>query len=152
MIIGLQFDWWQSTQGTGYQQTSVVLSSANLVLQYYPSMAHRWFVTSGLGVGFMDVTTTAFSGGENGVAHGVGYQLGVGYANPIGRHFTLSPYASYFGTSAGTIADSPDRLSGSAFHIGLSLDWRQPILGGPGSEARSMPRGGAPLTRPLTSH
>ncbi|MBW8768163.1 MAG: hypothetical protein JF589_00230 [Gemmatimonadetes bacterium] len=151
MIVGLQLDWWQSTRQTGYQETSVTLSSTNLVLQYYPSATHRWFVTSGLGVGFMDVTTSAFSGGENGVAHGVGYQLGVGYANPVGRHLTLSPYASYFGSSGGRITDSRDVLSGSAFHIGVSLDWRQPILGGPGAEARSMPRGRMPREHLLPS-
>jgi hypothetical protein len=122
-----------------------MLSSTNLVLQYYPSTTHRWFVTSGLGVGIMDVSTSAFTGGENGSAHGVGYQLGVGYAKLIARHLTLTPYASYFGTSSGTIADSQDRLSGSAFHIGVSLDWRQPVVGSLDETARTLPRSPLPL-------
>lgn len=152
VVVGLQLDWWQSTNRSGYQETSVTLSSANLVLQYYPSAAHRWFVTSGLGVGFMDVSTTAFREGENGVAHGVGYQLGVGYAKSVGRHLALTPYASYFGTSGGTITDTQDRLSGSAFHIGMSVDWHQPILADPAAEARVMPRGHTSLENLLPSH
>jgi hypothetical protein len=151
VIIGLQFDWWQSTRRSSYQETSVTLSSTNLVLQYYPSTAHRWFVTSGLGVGFLDVSTTTFNGGENGVAHGVGYQLGVGYAKLVARHLTLTPYASYFGTSGGTIPDWQDRLSGSALHIGVSLDWRQPVVGSPGPEARAIPRGAAPPEKLIPS-
>lgn len=141
LIVGLQFDWWQSTRQSGYRETSIMLSSTNLVLQYYPSTTRRWFVTSGLGVGIMDVSTSMFSGGENGSAHGVGYQLGVGYAKLIARHLTLTPYASYFGVSGGTIPDWQDRLSGSAFHVGVSLDWRQPVVGSPDAAAQSMPRG-----------
>jgi hypothetical protein len=148
VIVGLQFDWWQSMKRAGYQQASVTLSTTNLVLQYYPSKTRRWFVTSGLGVGFMDVSTTAFSGGENGVAHGVGYQLGAGYAKPVGRHLALIPYASYFGTSGGTITDWQDRLSGSALHAGVSLDWHQPVM----AEARALPRGRIPLEHLLPSN
>jgi hypothetical protein len=152
LVVGLQFDWWQSTRRSSYQETSITLSSTNLVLQYYPSTTRRWFVTSGLGVGIMDVSTTTFTGGENGAAHGVGYQLGVGYAKLIARHLTLTPYASYFGTSSGTIADSQDRLSGSAFHVGMSLDWRQPVVGSPQAEARSIPRGRTPLDNLVPSN
>ena len=149
LIVGLQFDWWQSTRQSSYQETSIMLSSTNLVLQYYPSTTRPWFVTSGLGVGIMDVSTSAWSGGEDGTAHGVGYQLGVGYAKLIARHLTLTPYASYFGTSSGTIADSRDRLSGSALHVGVSLDWRQPVVGSPQAEARTMARARTPLETPF---
>lgn len=122
LIVAAQIDWWSTTTRAAFQSAELTLWSTNVVLQWFPSTTRRWFVTSGLGVGFVDIWTSA--GNANLNARGLSYQLGGGYEVPLGLHVSLTPYASYFATPGGKISDSQERLSGAVGQLGVGLGWR----------------------------
>lgn len=124
LIVAAQIDWLSSTRMALGARQELTLWSANLVLQWFPSTTRRWFVTSGLGIGFADITTTAFSGDGTMNAHGLSYQLGGGYELPLGTHVALTPYVSYFAAPGSRITDSQQHLTSTVAQIGVGLGWR----------------------------
>lgn len=83
----------------GGQQVDYLLTSAHLIAVLYPLAGNGLFIKTGFGIAKYAaeddtdaVKTKAFAG-----------QVGVGYEVPVGRGFSLVPFANFLGTAGGDV-------------------------------------------------
>jgi hypothetical protein len=124
LIVSLQVDWWSKGTQSVASNAGVSLWTTNLVLQWYPSATGKWFVNSGLGIGFVNANDKLSFNDPETNARGLGYQVGVGYDIPRWEHLSLVPYAGIFGLTAGKDANTTAKTGGTVAQLGIGLSWR----------------------------
>jgi hypothetical protein len=123
VTIAVQGDWWNGGSRDPRVGSSASLATANVVLQYYLPRANRWFLTGGLGIGFVSNDAFGLVDDGNSSARGVGYEMGFGYEVPVGQHIAITPVASYFGTPGARIEGTTERMSGSVAQVAVGISW-----------------------------
>ena len=124
LIFGAEVNAWSKSEvveATG-NEARVRIATVNAVVQWYPQLDGGFFVQAGAGVGAVrsemvdDVTgissvrTTAF-----------GYQVGAGWDIHVAQNISITPYATFFGTTGGKVKDTDERLDGNVGVIGVAL-------------------------------
>lgn len=104
--------------------------TVNAVGQWYPWVSRGFFVSTGVGVGRYQMSYTA-AGFPRSSSHTTapGYQIGIGDDIPLSFALSITPYATYFGsTAAGTglyvdTTGEQERFGANVFHVGVGLTW-----------------------------
>jgi opacity protein-like surface antigen len=124
LILGAEVNAWSKSEvdeATG-DEARVRIATINLVAQWYPQLDGGFFVHGGIGVGTVrsdqlnDVTGTASSN-----TTALGYQLGAGWDFRVAPRVSVTPYATFFGTAAGKVKNSDQKLDGNVGQIGVGL-------------------------------
>lgn len=123
VTIAVQGDWWNGGSRDPREGTSASLATANVVLQWYLPNANHWFLTGGLGIGFVSNDSFGIVNDDDSSARGLGYEMGFGYEVPVGAHISITPVASYFGTPGSTVEGTTERLGGSVAQIAIGIGW-----------------------------
>jgi len=124
LVVAAQIDWWGSKRRLTSKSADVSFHSTAVVVQWFPSSENGLFATVGFGHGSSSLRADDPIGSADVNAEGLCYQLGTGYAVPLGTHISITPYANYLTTPGGKSANSVNQLSGSVIQFGLGLGWR----------------------------
>jgi hypothetical protein len=115
--------WSKSTKDAG-DAARVTVSTVNAIAQWYPDPTGGFFVDGGLGIGAMKVeikTPGLPTLSDN--TTGLGYQVGTGYDIRVGKNFSITPYATFFGTAGGKTESSKEKIDANVAQIGLGVTW-----------------------------
>lgn len=124
LILGVELNGWSKSEvvdATG-DEARVRIATINAVAQWYSQLDGGFFVLGGIGVGTVrsellnDLTGTSTS-----TTTAFGYQVGAGWDFRVAPNISLTPYATFFGTAAGKVRNSDEKLDGNVGQIGLSL-------------------------------
>ena len=124
LVLAGEINGWSKTQTESGGEGTLTIVTINALVQWYPQPTNGFFVSGGVGAGSMGLEVKI-----PGVAkvsdntNGLGYQAGVGYDIRLGRNFSLTPYATYFGTAGGKLESSGAKIDGNVFHVGLGFTW-----------------------------
>lgn len=124
LIIGGEINGWSKTESDQGFDVTVTIATVNAVAQWYPAPSNGFFVTSGVGLGSMEVKVKAPNFGTlSDRTNGFGYQVGTGYDIRLSPGFSLTPFATYFATAGGKVESSGDKVNGNVVHFGLGFTW-----------------------------
>jgi Outer membrane protein beta-barrel domain len=124
LILGGELNGWSKTVKDGGDEGTITVATVNAIAQWYPDAAGGFFVSGGLGVGSMKVEFKV-----PGIATisdqttGLGYQVGAGYDIRLGTNFSLTPYATFFGTAGGKVESTKAKFDANVAQIGLGFTW-----------------------------
>ena len=124
LILGGEINGWSKQSEDQGAEGTITIVTVNAIAQWYPQPATGFFLTGGLGVGSLQVEAKI-----PGLATisdrttGLGYQFGTGYDFRLGRNFSITPYATYFGTAGGKVESSNEKLDANVAQVGLGFTW-----------------------------
>jgi hypothetical protein len=124
LILGGEVNAWTKNLEEGGDEATITVATANFIAQWYPQPTGGFFVTGGLGVGSLNVEfkvpgLATISDKTTGLA----YQVGTGYDIRLGTNFSLTPYATFFGTAGGKVESTKEKLDANVAQIGLGFTW-----------------------------
>lgn len=123
LILAGEINGWSKTEEEIGVDVTLTVATVNFVAQWYPQPANGFFVSAGVGAGSMSVELKVPRQGTfTDRSSGFGYQVGTGYDIRMGRNFSLTPFATYFGTAGGKFENS-SKVDANVFHIGLGFTW-----------------------------
>ena len=124
LILGGEINGWSKESAEIGAEGTITIATINAIAQWYPQPETGFFLIGGLGAGGIEVEARI-----PGVATvsdrttGLGYQIGTGYDLRLGRNFSLTPYASYFGTRGGEVESNGLKLDANAVQVGIGFTW-----------------------------
>ena len=122
LILGGEINGWSKTTEEDGLEGTLTIVTINAIGQWYPQVTSGFFFTGGLGIGAMDAEISVPGiGSIGGKTKGLGYQVGAGYDLRLGTNFSLTPYATFFGTAGGKVDDTDEKLDANVIQIGLGL-------------------------------
>lgn len=122
LILGGEINGWSKQQDEDGVEGTITVATINAIAQWYPQVASGFFLSGGLGVGTLDVEAGIPGVGTlSAETRGLGYQVGAGYDLRLGTNFSLTPYATYFGTAGGKLENTEEKLDANVIQIGLGL-------------------------------
>ncbi len=81
----------------------------------------------GDGVGSINTSVETGAGTLSNSKSGVGYNAGLGYDIRLKRNFSITPFATYFATSAGNSGSlyggGGNKVDAKIFHFGIGFTW-----------------------------
>ena len=101
--------------------SDLIIGTTTFVAQYYPITASGFYLLGGIGVGTVGTTTTSGSTTTTTSGTGLGLQLGTGYDWRVGKNFSLTPFATFFGT--GGVEIDNVKIDGNVLALGLGFTW-----------------------------
>jgi len=124
LVLAGEINGWSKVETEQGVEAQLTIVTINAIAQWYPQTSGGFFVSGGVGLGSMGLDVKA--GGLTVSDHtnsALGYQVGAGYDIRLARNFSLTPYATYFGTAGGKLDSSGAKIDGNVFHIGLGFTW-----------------------------
>ena len=124
LILGVELNAWSKSEvvdATG-DEARVRIATINALAQWYPQLDGGFYVQAGVGVGTVrselvdDLTGTTTS-----TTTAFGYQVGAGWDVRVTPRISVTPFATFFGTAAGKVRNSDDKLDGNVGQIGVGL-------------------------------
>jgi len=124
LILGGEINGWSKQEEDQGVEGTITVATVNAIAQWYPEPAGGFFVSGGLGVGTMRVEAkipglATVSDRTTGFA----YQAGAGYDIRLGKNFSLTPYATFFGTAGGKVESNNEKIDANVAQIGLGFTW-----------------------------
>jgi hypothetical protein len=124
LIVGGETNGWSKTTEDQGDKAIVTVVTINAIAQWYPETTGGFFIDGGLGVGSMNVEVKAPGLPTlSDKTTGLGYQVGVGYDVRVRKNFSLTPYATYFGTAGGKTENTDAKIDANVIQVGLGFTW-----------------------------
>lgn len=125
LILAGEINGWTKSETEQGFEAELTIVTINALVQWYPRPAGGFFVSGGLGAGTMalDVKLPNSPTISDHTNRALGYQVGAGYDIRLARNFSLTPFATYFGTAGGKLDSTGGKIDGNVFHIGLGFTW-----------------------------
>jgi opacity protein-like surface antigen len=125
LILAGEINGWTKSETEQGVEAELTILTINALVQWYPRPAGGFFVSGGLGAGTMalDVKIPNAVTVSDHTNSALGYQFGAGYDIRLARNFSLTPFATYFGTAGGKLDSSGGKIDGNVFHFGLGFTW-----------------------------
>ena len=124
LILGGELNAWSKSDvvDASGDEARVRIATINAVAQWYPQLDGGFFVQAGVGVGTLrSQLVSDLSGVTTSTTTAVGYQVGAGWDIRVAPNISVTPYATFFGTAAGKVRNSDDRLDGNVAQVGVGL-------------------------------
>jgi len=122
LILGGEINGWARTTDDIGGEGTITIVTVNALAQWYPQVTSGFFVSGGLGIGSLEVEASFPGLGTlSDKTTGLGYQVGAGYDLRLGSNFSLTPFATFFGTAGGKVESSDVKLDANVIQIGLGL-------------------------------
>ena len=123
LVLAGEVNAWSRTESQPSVDITLTIVTVNALVQWYPQPTGGFFVSAGAGSGAMALEVKLPQGKLSNNTNGFGYQVGTGYDIRLGKNFSLSPFATYFGTAGGKVEGSGAKVDANVFHIGLGFTW-----------------------------
>jgi hypothetical protein len=124
LILGGEINVWSKQSEEDGVDGTITVGTVNAFAQWYPQPTGGFFVAGGLGVGSMNVEVKV--PGLPTISDrttGLGYHVGAGYDIRLGKNFSLTPYATFFGTAGGKVESNSEKIDANVAQIGLGFTW-----------------------------
>jgi len=125
LIFGGEINAWAKSEVTDASgdEVRVRIATLNLVAQWYPQLDGGFFVDGGIGVGTVRTQLVAgdLSGTITSTTTAVGYQVGAGWDFRVAPNVSVTPFATFFGTAAGKVRTSDEKLDGNVGVVGVGI-------------------------------
>jgi hypothetical protein len=122
LIIAGEINGWSKEDEDAGVEGRITIVTINAVAQWYPQVTSGFFLNGGLGIGSLNVEADISGLGTlSSKTTGLGYQVGAGYDLRLGTNFSLTPYATFFGTAGGKVESTDAKLDANVIQIGLGL-------------------------------
>lgn len=123
IILAGQVDAWTKRQNGA----TLTVGTVDFIVQWYPAVAGGVFVSGGVGVGSINTSVETGAGTLSNSKSGIGYNAGLGYDIRLKRNFSVTPFATYFATSAGNSGSlyggGGTKIDAKVFHFGIGFTW-----------------------------
>jgi hypothetical protein len=118
VLAGEANAWSKSQDGATF-----TISSVNVVGQWYPRERGGFFVSGGVGFGYLNVEIETGIGTLSNNGSGFAWQAGGGYDIRVRKNFSLTPFVTYFATTGVEFEHGAAKADGNVFHFGLGFTW-----------------------------
>jgi hypothetical protein len=122
LILGGEINGWSKKDEDAGAEGTLTIVTINAIAQWYPQVTSGFFLDGGLGIGSLNVEASVPGlGSISNRTSGLGYQVGAGYDLRLGTNFSLTPYATFFGTAGGKVEDTEEKLDANVIQVGLGF-------------------------------
>ncbi len=128
LVIGGEVMAWSDEASDSGISGDMTLGFVGATAQYFPDPKRGLYLKGGLGVATSEVNLRVSGVGSAKLeATGLGLVAGVGYDIPLGRAFSLTPFADYYHAAKADAkingSDAGEKLGFSVLNIGLAATW-----------------------------